>query len=93
VGKGVLPAALTNELYLMVALSMALVPYLAALGGKLGQMFERSDMKALTPTESETGEFQNHVIILGYGRVGQIVSQMLSELLIPFVALDVRSDR
>jgi hypothetical protein len=32
VSKGVLPAALTNQLYLVVALSMALVPYLAALG-------------------------------------------------------------
>lgn len=38
-------------------------------------------------------ELRNHVIIAGYGRVGQIIAQMLSELLIPFVALDVRSDR
>lgn len=42
VAKGVLPAALTSELYMVVALSMALVPYLAALGGKLGVLFERS---------------------------------------------------
>jgi Kef-type K+ transport system membrane component KefB len=93
VAKGVLPVALTSELYLTVALSMALVPYLAALGGTLGKMFERSDMKALYPQESETNEMRNHVIIAGYGRVGQIIAQMLSEQLIPFVALDVRSDR
>eukprot|EP00879_Flechtneria_rotunda_P019410 GHRR01020387.1.p1 GENE.GHRR01020387.1~~GHRR01020387.1.p1 ORF type:complete len:828 (+),score=374.04 GHRR01020387.1:716-3199(+) len=93
VGKGVLPAALTSELYMVVALSMALVPYLAALGGKLGVLFERSDMKALQPQDSEVKELRNHVIIAGYGRVGQIIAQMLSELLIPFVALDVRSDR
>lgn len=42
VSKGVLPASLTNELYMVVALSMALVPYLAALGGKMGSLFERS---------------------------------------------------
>jgi Kef-type K+ transport system membrane component KefB len=42
VSKGVLPVALTSELYMVVALSMAMVPYLAALGGKLGVMFERS---------------------------------------------------
>lgn len=42
VSKGVLPAALTSELYMVVALSMAMVPYLAALGGKLGVLFERS---------------------------------------------------
>eukprot|EP00877_Chromochloris_zofingiensis_P008397 jgi/Chrzof1/3810/Cz13g09190.t1_KEA1[v5.2] len=93
VSKGVLPAALISQLYLVVALSMALTPYLAAIGGKLGQMFERSDMKALQPQDNEVKEMKNHVIIAGYGRVGQIIAQMLSEQLIPFVALDVRSDR
>lgn len=50
-------------------------------------------MKALQPQEDEVKELRNHVIIAGYGRVGQIIAQMLSELVIPFVALDVRSDR
>lgn len=52
-----------------------------------------ADIKALQPSEDEVKELRNHVIIAGYGRVGQIIAQMLSELLIPFVALDVRSDR
>lgn len=52
-----------------------------------------TDMKGLQPQEDEVKELRNHVIIAGYGRVGQIIAQMLSELLIPFVALDVRSDR
>lgn len=42
VSKGVLPQGLTSELYMVVALSMAMVPYLAALGGKLGHLFDRS---------------------------------------------------
>jgi hypothetical protein len=45
VRQGVLPVALINQLYVVVALTMALVPYLAALGAKLGQMFEKGDMK------------------------------------------------
>lgn len=93
VARGVLPVALTNQLYLTVALSMALTPYLAALGGKMGTLFERNDMKALQPQENEVNELRDHVIIAGYGRVGQIIGQMLSEELIPFVAIDVRSDR
>lgn len=93
VSKGVLPAALTNQLYLVVALSMALVPYLAALGATLGQAFDRSDVKAMQPDEEETKELRNHVIIAGYGRVGQMIGQMLSEELIPFVAVDIDSNR
>ena len=49
--------------------------------------------QALQPSESEAGELRDHVIIAGFGRVGQIIGQLLSERLIPFVALDLSSDR
>ena len=41
----ILPAALGSKLFLVVALSMALTPFLAEGGAKLGKMFEKSDMK------------------------------------------------
>lgn len=92
VAEGVLPAAIVNEMYPMVALSMALIPYMAILGAKLGQIFEKSDMKALQPSDKETGGLKGHVIIAGFGRVGNLIAQLLSKRMIPFVALDVRVD-
>ncbi len=50
-------------------------------------------VQALQPNEGEVEELRGHVVIAGFGRVGQIIAQLLSERLIPFVALDVRSDR
>lgn len=38
-------------------------------------------------------ELKDHVIVIGYGRTGQVIVQMLSEQLIPFVALDMSSER
>ena len=38
-------------------------------------------------------ELRGHVIICGFGRVGQTIGQLLAERLIPFVAVDVRVDR
>jgi hypothetical protein len=38
----------------VVALSMALTPYLAEFGAKLGQLFEKGDVKALQPQEDDT---------------------------------------
>jgi voltage-gated potassium channel Kch len=48
---------------------------------------------ALQPADDEVGDLSGHIIIAGFGRVGQMVSQLLSERLIQFVALDVRSER
>uniref|UniRef100_A0A0E0KWZ7 DNA mismatch repair protein MSH3 n=1 Tax=Oryza punctata TaxID=4537 RepID=A0A0E0KWZ7_ORYPU len=83
VNQGLLSPQLSSLLFLVVGISMALTPWLAAGGQFLASKFEQHD----------TDDLQDHIIILGFGRVGQIIAQLLSERLIPFVALDVRSDR
>ncbi|KAK4476570.1 hypothetical protein RD792_015727 [Penstemon davidsonii] len=84
---------LSSLLFLVVGLSMAITPWLAAGGQLIASRFEQNDVRRLLPDESETDDLQDHIIICGFGRVGQIIAQLLSERLIPFVALDVRSDR
>ena len=49
--------------------------------------------QALQASEGEVEELRGHVIICGFGRVGQTIGQLLAERLIPFVAVDVRVDR
>ncbi|AQK47367.1 K(+) efflux antiporter 2 chloroplastic [Zea mays] len=93
VNQGLLSPQLTSLLFLVVGISMALTPWLAAGGQFLASKFEQHDVRSLLPVESETDDLQDHIIILGFGRVGQIIAQLLSERLIPFVALDAGSDR
>ncbi|KAK8951903.1 hypothetical protein KSP39_PZI004025 [Platanthera zijinensis] len=93
VNQGILSLRLSSLLFLVVGISMAITPWLAAGGQLLASRFEQHDVRSLLPVESETDDLQDHIIICGFGRVGQIIAQLLSERLIPFVALDVRSDR
>ena len=65
VSQKVLPTSVTSILYLVVALSMALIPYLAAMGGQLGALLEKSDTKALQPKEEETKVRSNRMRRLG----------------------------
>ncbi|KAG6475968.1 hypothetical protein ZIOFF_065201 [Zingiber officinale] len=90
VNQGILSSQLSSLLFLVVGISMALTPWLAAGGQLLASRFEQHDVRSLLPVESETDDLQDHIIICGFGRVGQIIAQLLSERLIPFVALDVR---
>ncbi|XP_068484727.1 K(+) efflux antiporter 2, chloroplastic-like isoform X2 [Phaseolus vulgaris] len=93
VNQGIMSSQLSSLLFLVVGISMAITPWLAAGGQLIASRFEQSDVRSLLPVESETDDLQDHIIICGFGRVGQIIAQLLSERLIPFVALDVRSDR
>jgi len=95
VSSGLLSQAIVNELTLVVALSMAATPWLANVGADLRERLEAgsSDMKALQPAVGEVDDMSGHVIIAGFGRSGQLIAQLLTEQHIPFVALDMRSDR
>ncbi|KAG6430141.1 hypothetical protein SASPL_108203 [Salvia splendens] len=93
VNQGIMSSQMSSLLFLVVGISMALTPWLAAGGQLIASRFELHDVRNLLPDESETDDLQDHIIICGFGRVGQIIAQLLSERLIPFVALDVRSDR
>lgn len=93
VNQGIMSPQLSSLLFLVVGISMAITPWLAAGGQLIASRFELHDMRSLLPVESETDDLQDHIILCGFGRVGQIIAQLLSERLIPFVALDVRSER
>ncbi|KAG0562230.1 hypothetical protein KC19_9G128300 [Ceratodon purpureus] len=93
VNQGIMTAEMSSLLFLVTGLSMAITPWLAAGGQLIASRFDQQDVRSLLPAESETDDLQNHMIICGFGRVGQIISQLLSDRLIPHVALDVRSER
>ncbi len=57
-----------------------------------GHLIWSTPLQTLQATEGQTEELRGHVIIAGFGRVGQIIGQLLAERLIPFVAVDVRMD-
>jgi len=75
-------------IYMAVLISMAMIPFLANVGHKIARRFTREIGMALKAAEEETKDMHNHIIIAGYGRVGETVQMMLAEALIPHVVID-----
>jgi monovalent cation:H+ antiporter-2, CPA2 family len=97
-GPAITTGILTNEvgqiLLLSVAISMAFTPFLAAIGKKINRRLERSAAENLVQfAQKETADLQSHVIIVGYGRVGQMVGKLLTAQLVPYVAIDINMSR
>lgn len=77
-----------NELLTsVVAVSMALTPVLAFAGNWIAQRRRLADAQAIAPN-GDCADLCNHVIVVGYGRVGQIIAAVLKEEGIPVVAID-----
>lgn len=84
---GVLERETSDFLSVVVTLSMMATPLLL----KLDEVWEQRQPKSDEPEFDMLPDEYGHVVIAGFGRVGQIIARILKAKNIPFMALDVNS--
>jgi glutathione-regulated potassium-efflux system protein KefB len=87
-GAGVLSRHTSDLLVAVVTLSMAATPLLLALdrlSARIG--------KSAAPAYDNLPLRDEHVVIAGFGRFGQIVARVLRGKKIPFIALDISAEQ
>ena len=84
---GLMDRSLATTLISAVAISMLAIPALAKLGARIGSTPKGEEKAPEVPPDSE----QSRVIIVGYGRVGALIGDMLDRHAIPFIALDANA--
>lgn len=86
---GLIEPKLAQLLMLVVAVSMALTPMAYLLGKKLAEQRNKlPEVPEATESTGETIDLSDHVVICGYGRVGQTVAKLLAAEGINYIALD-----
>jgi CPA2 family monovalent cation:H+ antiporter-2 len=74
---------------LVVGLSMFATPLVAKLAHILGDTWEkRTGTQAAAVALEEAQPMEGHVVIAGFGRVGQLLAEVLTQKEIPYVALE-----
>ena len=92
-GAGVIAEGRGGFLALVAGVSMALAPFLGALARAIARLVERRAAAGAAPPVTGVHEAADHVIIVGFGRVGRLLSELLAEKGVPFIALDADPDR
>lgn len=87
--SGLLGAELGQLVLALIALSMAATPAMDWLGGRLSGLAAPKPTLRVEALQEEAGAIGEHVIIAGFGRVGQTVARVLAACGVPFVALDL----
>jgi CPA2 family monovalent cation:H+ antiporter-2 len=93
-GHGLLPADVSQLLFAAIIISMACSPFLIRYNNRLTESFcqlrsGRGATSALQVIEHEAKDLDHHVIICGYGRIGQNIGRLLSQEGFRYVALDL----
>jgi len=90
---GLITQNVSQILMAVIALSMVATPAMFFIGRYLAdQLKKRSDTQPDNFDES-IADVKNHVLIAGFGRVGQTVANVLSDAGISYVALDLDQKR
>jgi CPA2 family monovalent cation:H+ antiporter-2 len=80
---------LGQMIMLAVGLSLFVTPPLARLGRAIGERWESSDQQAAALLDhAQLQSARGHIIIAGFGRVGQQLAKLLTEQGIAFVAFE-----
>ncbi len=90
---GILTFETAQILLAVVTLSMASTPFMAYAGSRLSAFLEKHAKQDLAHPPSEAEHLKNHVVIAGFGRVGQTVAKALSASGISYVAVDLDHER
>lgn len=85
---GVVSSVVGGDLMIAVTLSMTTIPLLSSLAMRILPPTHETDTHGLRDLAPPSDEGEAPVLIAGFGRVGTLVSELLTMHKIPFVAVD-----
>ncbi|KAL7556522.1 hypothetical protein ACA910_000985 [Epithemia clementina (nom. ined.)] len=90
---GILDAPTTKLLLTSASLTMALTPLMANVGAKIAKKLEESsDFTHYLGQDADANEIKNSdgfAVVVGYGKVGKVVCNLLDRKLIKYVGLEI----
>lgn len=87
--EAIIPADTGAYMLLVIALSLFVTPLVATAGARLAKSLTRA--AADTPP-AERANARGHVVIAGFGRVGQALADILQQQDLDYIALDANSE-
>lgn len=89
--KGIIDSEVGQILLLVVTITMAFTPLLASIGAMLAEKFEDNEI-AIQKVQNEVTDLSNHVIVLGFGRVGKMVASLLEAENVNYLVIDINPE-
>lgn len=86
---GLMEPAVGNFMIMTAVLSMLLTPLLDVAGRRIAAHASERQRAGAVPDIKVAGELESHVVICGYGRVGQTVARVLDLCQAPYIAVDM----
>lgn len=85
---GLVDASVSSFWLAVTSLSMAFIPVLGAAGRRLSARVQERDRRFDPELSARPRELRGHAIVVGHGRVGQVLCSLLERHVFPYIASD-----
>lgn len=86
--NNIISSDLGQTLMIVVTITMALTPLLSMLGEIVSKSFDKREKMDYREIYKDIADLNGHVIIIGFGRVGKMVSRLLEAEKVNYISLD-----
>lgn len=77
----------------VVTITMAVTPLIAAIGSYIASRLDKKEKMKQDDIYKDVADLNNHVIVLGFGRVGQMVARILEAENVNYIAVDINTEK
>lgn len=77
----------------VVTITMAITPLIAAIGSYIASRFDKKGKMKQDDIYKDVADLSNHVIVLGFGKVGQMVARILEAENVNYIAVDIDTEK
>jgi CPA2 family monovalent cation:H+ antiporter-2 len=86
---GLVPRDAGQFMLIVASLTMAVTPLVAFIAHRAALALERRAHAAMSEQDAQIEDLEGHVVIAGFGRVGQTLARIFDAQGVPYVALDL----
>jgi CPA2 family monovalent cation:H+ antiporter-2 len=91
---GTLGAATGQFMFLVVSLSLLVTPVVARVAHRLGRRLDAGSLQQQRDAQDELlPQAGGHVVVIGFGRVGRMLGEVLSDHGVPYIAVEHDAER
>jgi CPA2 family monovalent cation:H+ antiporter-2 len=89
---GLVPLDVGQFMLIVTSLSMLATPFIALIGRRIAGILAGAETRTVHETQATAEPLEGHVLIAGFGRIGQTLGRVLDEEHVPYIAVDLDSE-
>jgi len=87
--QGIMPSFTSEILMVVVTVTMALTPLLSIVGNLIAEHLDKKEKMNYQDVNKDVSDLYNHVVVVGFGKVGKMVARLLEAEKVNYIAIDI----